>query len=569
MANLLEMLPEELILEIAQNSTRESLAAFVGTSKNAWRIGHPILYVMSREEQQRVFKWAGDHGQERTMSYILNDILEQNRTNAQVGYEALISACRGGCAKIVSRLLSEGVKPDSETTQRRVRFPSDTPLTAAISNSHMDIIQMLIKAKANLNRRSDGNTPMISAARVGNVAVIELLLEDGASPAMRCGDTCPLLETAGNGHLAATKVLLAADADVNAEIGHTCALMEATRGGHIEIMKTLLQAGASTKTTFQWSHPLSVASMLGNLEAMRILIDAGADVNPHAMGEDPPLPLWEATKNNHVDAVLLLVESGGTECASSPWWFLSEDDGKFSNLPFVAATFGSIDVLRLFMSKGFDINILGQHKRSVLSLAAENGHTDCVNFLLDKGADIVQALLKKGAKIHISDKNNHNPLHWAASSNKAEAIKALLAADTSGGTSLQQTRVTGETPLMLAIAYGCEEAIKVLVADGTSIHQKDATSSTPVIVAAKHLNHDAARLLLERGADPGAADNEGRTALMHACWRGTTEVARVLLEKECDVYQMDDKGRNAHDTILPNAPGELREMIVDAMGLSS
>jgi hypothetical protein len=287
MANLLEILPEELILEIAQNSTRDSLAAFVGTFKNARRIGHPILYDMSREDQQRAFKWAGDNGQETTMFYLLDDIFEQNTTNAQVGYEALISASRGGCAKIVSRLLIEGVKPDSETTQRPVRFPSDTPLTAAISNSHIDIIKMLIKAKTNLNRRSDGNTPMISAARGGNVAVIKLLLERGASPAMRCGNTYPLLETAGNGHLGATNVLIAAGIDVNVEIGHTCALMEATRGGHTEVMKTLLRAGASTRTAIQWSHPLSVASMLGNLEAMKILIDAGADVSPHAMGEDP------------------------------------------------------------------------------------------------------------------------------------------------------------------------------------------------------------------------------------------------------------------------------------------
>jgi ankyrin repeat protein len=137
---------------------------------------------------------------------------------------------------------------------------------------------------------------------------------------MRCGDTCPLIETARKGHLAATKILLAAGADINTEIGHTCALVEATRGGHIEVMITLLQAGASTKTTFQWSHPLSVASMLGNLEAMKILIDAGADVSPHAMGEDLPLPLWEATKNNHVDAVLLLVEFlSGTTASEVPF----------------------------------------------------------------------------------------------------------------------------------------------------------------------------------------------------------------------------------------------------------
>jgi ankyrin repeat protein len=182
---------------------------------------------------------------------------------------------------------------------------------------------------------------------------------------------------------------------------------------------------------------------------------------------------------------------------------------------------------------------------------------------------IVQALLRKGANIHISDKNNRNPLHWAACSNKVEAIKALLAADPSGASTLQQTRITGETPLMLAIANGCEEAVEILVADGRSIHQKDAMGGAPLIVAAKHSNDVAARLLLEHGADPDAADHEGRTALMHACWWGAMEVVRVLLEWGCDVYQTDDKGRNALDLILPNAPAELRELIVDAMGWRS
>jgi ankyrin repeat protein len=586
MASLFNILPEELILEIAQNSTKDTLAAFVGTSKDAWRIGHPVLYALTREQQRRVFKWAGYHRQERTMGYLLDGILEQHKTNPQVGYEALISACRGGCAKIVSRLLSEGVTPDFGSTQRRVRFRSDTPLTAAISNSHMDIIQMLITAKANPNRRRLGNTPMISAARGGNVAVIKLLLQHGASPAMSCDDTCPLFESAGNGHLAATDALLAAGAHVNDEMGHTCALMEATRGGHTDIMKLLLQFGADPETRLQWSHPLSVASRLGNLEAMKILIAEGAKVNIHAMGEDPPVPLWEATRYNQVDAVLLLVDSGATECDRSPWWLLSQYDGKFSQLPLVAATWGSTDVLRLFISKGFDINTLGDHERSALSLAVENGHTDCVNLLLDKGADvntidisgwtplsytenveIVQALLKKGANMYISDKTGRSPLHWAASGNRAEVIKALLAADPSGASTLQQTRIKGETPLMLAIAHGCTEAIEVLVAEGTSIHQKDRKGRTALIIAATHLNVGAARLLLEKGADPDAADYYGATALMHACWEGITELARLLLEKGCDVSRTNKDGKNAQDHVLPYAPAELQELIVNAMGL--
>ena len=60
-----------------------------------------------------------------------------------------------------------------------------TPLTAAVSGHHVDIVRLLIERGADVNRKDEtGRTPLHYAAAVdfGDTAIAELLLKAGARP---------------------------------------------------------------------------------------------------------------------------------------------------------------------------------------------------------------------------------------------------------------------------------------------------------------------------------------------------------------------------------------------------
>jgi ankyrin repeat protein len=124
----------------------------------------------------------------------------------------------------------------------------------------------------------------------------------------------------------------------------------------------------------------------------------------------------------------------------------------------------------------------------------------------------------------------------------------------------------GQTPLILAAAFGSPEAVEFLLASGadpkaasnaglTALHASrgeakivrlllsrgaDAKArtqlgKTPLIVAASSSGaEEAVRLLIERGADVNEADSTGFTPLMGAARADDTSIARVLIEKGAD-----------------------------------
>ncbi|MDN5247548.1 MAG: ankyrin repeat domain-containing protein [Wolbachia endosymbiont of Tyrophagus putrescentiae] len=81
-------------------------------------------------------------------------------------------------------------------------------------------------------------------------------------------------------------------------------------------------------------------------------------------------------------------------------------------------------------------------KRTLLHLAAANGCTK-----------IVDALLARGAKVDLVDKDRWTPLHWAAEKGHTETVNALLA---KGADPLLKNN-DGKTARDLALQNGCKK----------------------------------------------------------------------------------------------------------------
>jgi ankyrin repeat protein len=99
----------------------------------------------------------------------------------------------------------------------------------------------------------------------------------------------------------------------------------------------------------------------------------------------------------------------------------------------------------------------------------------------------------------------------------------------------------GQTPLMLAAAFGSADAVPTLIAGGA-----DVRASSGAGLSALHLAADSAtktRMLLDAGADVNATTELGRTALIVAAATSqSADVVRLLLERGANVNARDKFG---------------------------
>ena len=149
----------------------------------------------------------------------------------------------------------------------------------------------------------------------------------------------------------------------------------------------------------------------------------------------------------------------------------------------IGAWEGKIELMRLFISRGADINQTNAHGETALTLAAWRGNLEAARWLVERGA-----------RINVPARQ-WSPLHYAA--------------------------LAGQTPL-----------VDYLIAEGADINAL-STNGSSVLMLAVYEGHQAlAQKLIDRGADRSPKNDWGDGALEWAMRNNNLTIARMLAEPE-------------------------------------
>lgn len=161
---------------------------------------------------------------------------------------------------------------------------------------------------------------------------------------------------------------------------------------------------------------------------------------------------------------------------------IAEDVGSFKNgsgdQPLhLAGINGSVDIARLLLDSGADVDATNHFGESPLFLAAANGHTRLAKFLLSRRASLF-----------VYSNTGKSPLDAARASKSASIVSAIL-----------------DAKLQYSASKGQNGAIRRLVAlDEVDINALDPDGMTPLGLAAAHGHLETVRDLLEYGASVSA-----------------------------------------------------------------
>jgi len=193
---------------------------------------------------------------------------------------------------------------------------------------------------------------------------------------------------------------------------------------------------------------------------------------------------------------------------------------------YIAATHGFLSIAEVLISKGADVNYYAQSEErwvlfSTLQLLYNNdGHShQCVCGTEPARAEllaIAKLLLESGAHPDAAIPPGISPLYLAIAKGDVPAVKLLLEhkADIRG------LKDSGFTPLHLCLQAGCPtKLVKELLKAGADINVSNDNGITPLFKAVNDGSEEIFRLLLPANPDITTTDPNGNT-LIYAAVRG-------------------------------------------------
>ncbi len=226
-----------------------------------------------------------------------------------------------------------------------------------------------------------------------------------------------------------------------------------------------------------------------------------------------------------------------------------DDDG--ITLLQYAVKSGKAPAVEALLKSGADIAITDNNGATPLHAAAQAGSLDIVKMLIEHKADLTALDKSKQTPLILAALNGHSKVAGLLIENGVTSggklIDAVISADEEKIKSLlddkteitRQDEVTGGTALHWAARAGNTALCKTLLGKEASVESTDNDRNTPLHYAATQASPETLKALVEAGGSIDAKNKINRTALFFACETSRTENVRYLTTKGASVTNRD------------------------------
>ncbi|XP_061782771.1 ankyrin repeat and SOCS box protein 3 [Nerophis lumbriciformis] len=325
----------------------------------------------------------------------------------------LAKATRGGCRRIVRKLIREGHSVDCHDNR------GWTALHEAAAASTVGCLKEILSAAALTAGPSfinsathEGESACYLAAKRGCLAMVRILLRAGANINQSTNDlSSPLYAAVSGNHRDVVRLLLDKGARVNGNHSSFCwtCLHQAVFKGHEGVVSMLAGVAHLEARDDNGLTPLFLAAQHERRTCLKVLVEAGANVNTQAA--DMATPLLIACQEGHAACVDVLLEH-----AADPNMTCSKD---WPQLPIhAAAEFGHCSIVRRLVPATERRCDRGEGMVSPVYSAVQGKHLEVLKLLLNEGFspdgqdcdDLLGYRSPFAAAVHEAHLADHNPL---------------------------------------------------------------------------------------------------------------------------------------------------------------
>lgn len=356
------------------------------------------------------------------------NLMDEYRTPLEI-------ACFDNNVSVTRELIQKGVNVNKEIQD------IETPLAMVCSRGYLELAEVLINAKADIDSKGLFDSPLANACKCGHQDLVELLIKSRAKVNLHS----PIIHACFNASLTIVKHLL--DNGANTDLHR--ALINACRGKQrsdirceeqLGIVMELIKVKADVSFESDLGTALKNASESGHLSVVRELIKANANIN---LGQKKNPPLTYACWNGHLSVVKELIKGKANVNLNGE-----------NKTPLTAACFkGHLDVVKELIEAKADIN-LGDGTRTPLIAAYDEGFLKIFKYLI----------FRAGANVNYIY-NQRTPLMAACRDRDILAVQELIKAKADVNLGVDKS-----SPLSVAYSWGDRDLINELIKAGASIN---------------------------------------------------------------------------------------------------
>jgi len=413
--------------------------------------------------------------------------------------------------------------------------PGISILMYAVCSKNMSLIEYLIEKGVDLNAKdSRGETPLTWAASRDDEKIVEMLESRGGKW---------------------NKII-----DQNGDL-----LFGAFQKNNLYYLSKLLNSAKINPNVLnrEGMSPFLIAASEGNLEMLKILAESGADIlqktidlkpnvqEVQVIQEDQKIETGRVAEGEPSDVELLSEfksmigdnekkQDQGTISELSAVELLSEfdsmlgDNEKKQDQETISERSAEEQLNEFQKMLGGHVNTPKTNfkiGRDALGYALNNGHSNCVTYLLSLGLDPNE-----------ENSDGMNSLMMALKLGKMDVAEAVVKKINN----IDQRNINGNSALVFSIEGGHSDFVSFLIGFGANLNLGNNQNETPLMLAVKFGHLDIAEFLLWEKVQTDIRDNDGWDAFLWAVARGDLDFINLFLDNG---VVPEDSNNNEHSVL--------------------